>query len=317
MSLHGTTPITEELNALLEQTTSDLNNLQLSSEIETASVKPRHASDLTYLRKPSKNMSSPIRSASQQAHRSSSPLARVNQCMQMLETHENAVFLFADMQGFTLRSQEMLPAALTQLLNEIYSDFLAIIESVGASSGIETVKFTGDCIMLAASSLDDTIRAQQVKAMVNVGWQLAQHISRLNEDRREDPINFRFGINVGPASKIRMCFNNGQGECIQYDWIGEGVNKAARMESSSLPNQIQITANVFEFIREDFECSECVHVVKSYEKPTTFFITCPKVRASSSKKAGPEHLIEDLALTLASPLRKRQSISLPSLSPSK
>lgn len=62
------------------------------------------------------------------------------------ERHEEASILFADMVDFTPMSAEMSPAAMVDLLNEIFSHF----DDLVGKYDLEKIKTVGDCYMVAA-----------------------------------------------------------------------------------------------------------------------------------------------------------------------
>jgi class 3 adenylate cyclase len=207
------------------------------------------------------------------------------QCIEVLKTFKEPIFLFADMESYSLRTKKMKTEDLARLLNTIYTEFERIVHEQGRSCGIEVVKVTGDCIMLSAHSRPAALSlSDQAKAMVKVGWALMSFIIEFNKARSDDPVNFRFGINVGPAAKV-LITHTGSDDLPKrtIDWLGEGVNFAARMESSSLPNQIQLSEKMHLLVSDEFHCSKCKHEVKSYGKTETFFIVHPLKRRQSKE----------------------------------
>ncbi len=210
---------------------------------------------------------------------------RVAALMQCLEEHDKVIFLFGDMLGYSEFCKLHTPGDIVKKLNPIFSEFAKIISDTGAKHKIELVKLTADCIMVAACSDDESLQRRQAIAMIDIALALSNYLMNLNKEKGQSPLHFRFGINIGPAAKVRCDYPQGQ----FLDWIGEGVNLAARMEASGLPNQIQISQNLYNLVEENYECAPCQHQVKSYDRPVTYFVV-------SSKKSMPQYtpLLETL-----------------------
>lgn len=242
-------------------------------------------------------------------------------CIRTIKSYDKAIFLFADMEKFSERSKRMNPQELTELLNAIYSRFMQIVNKYGHPYGIEVVKLAGDCIMLSAceAGAQYTLEAQ-ANAMVNVGWHMMQFLTEFNLNRGNDPVRFRFGINVGPATKVQITImGRANLPHTSTDWFGEGVNLSARMESSGLPMQIHLSENLHPLVAGNYACSPCEHVVESYGKPHTFFVAYPlkrKVKKESLnallKRQSSEVL---LARTVDLPIKVGTSTSSPTSAP--
>lgn len=153
-----------------------------------------------------------------------------------------ASVLFADMVNFTPMSAGMSPAAVVELLNEIFTNFDSLVEKYD----LEKIKTIGDCYMVAAGV--PRSRADHAQAIVRLALDMLEYAEsrKFNASR---PINFRIGINTGPV----LAGVIGRKKFI-YDLWGDTVNIASRMESHGLGGTIQITRETYEAIKEEFVC---------------------------------------------------------------
>jgi adenylate cyclase len=77
----------------------------------------------------------------------------------------------------------------------------------------------------------------------------AKEINREREAKGETPWNLRIGIHSGPV--IAGVVGRKK---FAYDIWGDTVNTAARMESSGIAGEINISANTFELIKDFYQC---------------------------------------------------------------
>jgi adenylate cyclase len=142
--------------------------------------------------------------------------------------HDNASVLFADVAGFTPLSQAMAPAALVEMLNDVFTRFDALVDA----HGLEKIKTIGDSYMVAAGVPE--ARSDHATVLCD----LALEMLALTRDRtfRGHRLTFRIGIHSGPVVAGVI----GRRKFI-YDLWGDTVNTAARMESFGLPGAVQVT----------------------------------------------------------------------------
>jgi len=154
--------------------------------------------------------------------------------------YDDVTVLFADLAGFTVRSAHETPAETVAVLNEVFSVF----DALARRYGLEKIRTIGDSYMVAAGvPVARPDHAHQICAMA---LDLRHEVARLNADHDWD-LSFRIGINSGPAVAGIV----GK-EKFHYDLWGDTVNIASRMESHSLPDQIQVTERVYERLKSDF-----------------------------------------------------------------
>ncbi|MGE3318209.1 MAG: adenylate/guanylate cyclase domain-containing protein [Candidatus Berkiella sp.] len=204
----------------------------------------------------------------------------------------HAVFLFADIKGFTLLSKRMSSCELVQQLDPIYAAFEKIIILHGAPVGIKIVKWAGDCIMLCGHTDEETDEQinKQASTMLYIGYLLSQFMSSYNKKMETQTIDFRFGISIGRATQIRLRIKEANGKIREsFDWFGEAVSKASRMEASSHPNQVQVTKELFEMTKGNFTFTEpLVRQIKSHGEITTRFLYGPRRKFSNAQTQGNE-----------------------------
>jgi len=158
------------------------------------------------------------------------------------ERHEEASILFADMVDFTPMSAEMSPAAMVNLLNEIFSHF----DDLVGKYDLEKIKTVGDCYMVAAGV--PRPRPDHAQVLVQLALEMRQFIREHTFDGGR-AVDFRIGINSGTV----LAGVIGRRKFI-YDLWGDEVNLASRMESHGSPGAIQITRATYQRIRDEFIC---------------------------------------------------------------
>ena len=137
-------------------------------------------------------------------------------------------FLFSDIRGFTPISEKYKgnPEGLTKLVNR----FLTRMTNVIIANGGTVDKFMGDCIMAFWNAPLD-VKDHQMLAVMSAS-QMQTELVRLNEELTAEglpEINIGIGINTGPC----LVGNMGSEQRFDYSVIGDAVNLASRLESSS------------------------------------------------------------------------------------
>jgi adenylate cyclase len=140
----------------------------------------------------------------------------------------NMTFLFCDIRGFTPISEKYKgnPAGLTKLINR----FLTRMTDVIIANGGTIDKFMGDCIMAFWNApIED---GQHEEHAVQAAIDMQNELLKLNQQLAVEglpTIAIGIGINTGEA----LVGNMGSDQRFDYSVIGDAVNLAARLESSS------------------------------------------------------------------------------------
>ena len=157
---------------------------------------------------------------------------------------ENATILFCDIVNFTEMSEKMEPDELVRVLNEIFCSFDRITDKYS----IEKIKTIGDAYMVAAGV--PRAREDHAEAVANFALELVNELNEINRNCQRE-LSLRIGINSGPLVAGVI----GKRKFI-YDLWGDTVNVASRMESTGLPDQIQVTENTYHLLKERYTFRE-------------------------------------------------------------
>ena len=137
-------------------------------------------------------------------------------------------FMFSDIRGFTPISEKYKgnPSGLTKLINR----FLTRMTDIIIANGGTIDKFMGDCIMAFWNApLDMKDHANRA---VKSAIEMQKELKKLNKELKKEKlpeINIGIGINTGEA----LVGNMGSEQRFDYSVIGDDVNLASRLESSS------------------------------------------------------------------------------------
>ena len=137
-------------------------------------------------------------------------------------------FMFSDIRGFTPISEKYKgnPEGLTKLINR----FLTRMTDIIIANGGTIDKFMGDCIMAFWNApIDD---AEHEEHAVQAALEMQEELKLLNAELTKENlpnINIGIGINTGEA----LVGNMGSDQRFDYSVIGDAVNLASRLESSS------------------------------------------------------------------------------------
>ena len=156
------------------------------------------------------------------------------------DRHEDATVLFSDFVGFTAISAELAPSVLVEELNALFRAFDAICDA----NGVEKIKTVGDAY-LAVGGLEGSAE-EGAAAIADTALGMLAAVDRRTAAAAEWRI--RIGINNGPIVAGVVGVSK-----FAYDVWGDTVNVASRLESTSEPGRIHVSAELAERLADRFE----------------------------------------------------------------
>lgn len=160
--------------------------------------------------------------------------------------YENVSVLFTDFKSFTSIAEKMSPQDVVDELNECFVAFDEIIEKYS----LEKIKTIGDSYMCAGGI--PTPDPDHIFNIVRAGMAIQQYIIQKNNRRANAGLpvwDVRVGIHSGPVVAGVVGKKK-----YAYDIWGSTVNIASRMESNGEPGEVNISAAVYEQVRQRYAC---------------------------------------------------------------
>ena len=146
---------------------------------------------------------------------------------------ENISVMFTDFVGFTKISQEISATKLISELNDIFSEFDRITENHAS----ERIKTIGDAYM-CVSGLEHSAQSPQ-RNLISIALRMIAFLENRNQHNE-----LEWHLRLGIASGDSVAGIVGQTKYL-FDLFGDAVNTAARMESYSEPQSINIDQKTY------------------------------------------------------------------------
>ena len=149
--------------------------------------------------------------------------------------------LFADIVDFTTLSNGLSPQPLVALLNDLFTQF----DQLAREHNVEKIKTIGDCYMAVCGVPEK--RADHAAALADMALGIIEHLKQFNQTQGT-ALKIRIGLNTGPVVAGVI----GRSKFI-YDLWGDTINIASRMETTGLPNRVQVTEEMQRALAAEFD----------------------------------------------------------------
>ena len=154
------------------------------------------------------------------------------------ESYDSVSVLFLDIVNFTQFSSHLSAEQLVSILNSLFSKFDVLCDKYH----IEKIKTIGDSYM-AAAGLPDRNDDNCIR-ICDFAIDMLETVRQFNKEHKTS-LQVRIGIHTGPVVAGIIGLKK-----FIYDMWGMTVNFASRMESTSLPDRIQVSKTVYDKMKD-------------------------------------------------------------------
>jgi adenylate cyclase len=154
----------------------------------------------------------------------------------------DATILFSDLVGFTDLAARSSPGRIIEMLNQLFSSFDALANDLK----LEKIKTIGDAYMVAGGLPEE--QPDHALAVAQMALGMVEAVCEIGSGFGEE-LQTRIGIHSGDVVAGII----GRHRFI-YDVWGDTVNTASRLESSGVPNRVQISEATYRRVKDVFHC---------------------------------------------------------------
>ena len=186
----------------------------------------------------------------------------------MPELFEDVTVFFSDIVNFTGISAKLAPEVIIAELNELFTEF----DRIFVRNNCERIKTIGDAY-LSVSGMPIATPVHYAN-ILNSALEAMAFLEKRNRNSMQK-WSMRMGVHSG-----RVIGGIVGVEKYIYDVFGDTINTAARMETTSDPMRINVSATTFELARNSFDFEERSPIqVKGKGEMKTYFLISPKTNA--------------------------------------
>ena len=153
---------------------------------------------------------------------------------------------FSDIASFTETTDHLESEELTNLLNEYLTEMSTIALDYGATID----KYIGDAIVAFSGNPETKGVKQDAQACVLMAIEMQRRMRTLEQQWRDAGVERPFRIRVGISTGFCTVGNFGSKDRMDYTIIGNEVNLAARLESSSELGGILLAHETYSLVKD-------------------------------------------------------------------
>lgn len=162
---------------------------------------------------------------------------------------DDVTVCFTDFVGFTVSSEKMEAQAVVAQLDKYFTEFDRIVTRYG----LEKLKTIGDAYMFV-SGLPQPSPSHAVDAVL-AALEILEKAKELAQRPGGTQWRLRVGLHSGPVVAGVVGVRK-----FAFDIWGDTVNLASRMESSGIPDRVNLSAHTHSLVRDFIECEPRGHV---------------------------------------------------------
>lgn len=173
-----------------------------------------------------------------------------------------ATVVFIDVCGFTAISETTPADTVVKMINTYFD---VMVKEIIAQEG-HIDKFIGDAVMAVFRGEYHLDRAIDTALVVR------NKISKLPAIKGKYPFKPKVSIGIKSGEMVSGNIGSVSLKRLDYTVIGDTVNTAARLQDAAQENQIMISEDCYEHIKESFVCEKIGTInLKNKEKPMTVY----------------------------------------------
>jgi class 3 adenylate cyclase len=158
-------------------------------------------------------------------------------------TYDEATVCFTDFVGFTLAGEKLKASEIVDALHEYFTAF----DEISGKYGVEKLKTIGDAYMFAAG-LPERRKSHAVDAVM-AALEIVEKTREIARARKDTEWHLRVGLHSGNVVAGVVGVRK-----FAFDVWGSTVNFASRVESSGVPDRVNISHVTYRLVKDFIEC---------------------------------------------------------------
>ena len=158
---------------------------------------------------------------------------------------------FSDIKGFTTITEKLEPEILTELITY----YLTEMTNIAIEYGGTVDKYIGDAIMIFFGDPNTEGIKKDAVSCVAMALKMRRKVKAIRKKWESFGLTEALDVRMGIHTDVCTVGNFGSQDRLDYTVLGNGVNLASRLETLANPNEILISENTYNVIRNDIRCT--------------------------------------------------------------